>query len=372
MSRRTLLLVAILARYWLTIWPLARRELRGWRKRAEAIPDPDLRRLALLTHREEHMNAEGAAIFATLAPWRRTPTLVRTLVAYQVLFDYLDTITEGPKPSQADARQLHRALTDALEPVGAVADWYALHPVDDDGGYVAALVDACRAGARNLPAFQRISDNAQGAAVRSGEVQALNHDPRDRARSLAAWAAVHADLAGELLWWEFAASASSSLAVHALLGMASSHAATGVQVNSAERAYCVMLGALNTLLESLVDLPKDARSGDHSFAAYYASADHATTRIAMIATDAQRLAHALPRGDRHALILAGMASFYLSAPEAWLPYAGLAAERTLLALGWPTPALVRLLRMRRALQLAQPEPAAQDGARAHQGRACRR
>lgn len=351
MSRRTLLLVAILARYWLTIWPLARRELRGWRKRAEAIPDPDLRHLALLTHREEHMNAEGAAIFATLAPWRRTPVLVRTLVAYQVLFDYLDTLTEGPEPSQADARQLHCALTDALEPAGGVADWYALHPEDDDGGYVAALVSACRVGARKLPAFQQISDTAKSAAVRSGEVQALNHDPQGRARSLAAWAAVHADRAGELLWWEFAASASSSLAVHALLGMASNHGTTGTQASSAERTYCVMLGALNTLLESLVDLPKDARTGDHSFAAYYVGADHATARIAMIATDAQHLARALPRGERHALILAGMASFYLSAPEAWLPHARLAAERTLLALGWPTPALVRLLRLRRAIGL---------------------
>ena len=37
--------------YWLSVYPRARREVRRWRTRAERIPDPALRRLALSTLR---------------------------------------------------------------------------------------------------------------------------------------------------------------------------------------------------------------------------------------------------------------------------------------------------------------------------------
>jgi tetraprenyl-beta-curcumene synthase len=343
------LAAVMLSRYWLTIWPLARRELRCWHRLAEAIPDPDLRRLALLTHREERMNAEGAAIFATLAPWRLTPTLVRLLVAYQTLFDYLDTISEQPPARRADTRRLHRALVDALDPGGACADWYGLHGRREDGGYVGALVDACRSAAAVLPAFPRVQAPALAAAARAGEVQALNHGAGDRPASLARWAARYPELAGGLHWWEFAASASSSLTVHAMLALASQPGTNAAQARRAERGYCVLLGALNTLLESLVDLHRDERSGDHSFAGYYPDAHSAGARLDMIAGSARRAASALPAAERQAVILAGMVSFYLSMPEAWLPRSRAASCRTLAAIGDPAPTLIRLLRLRRAL-----------------------
>ena len=53
----------MLTRYWLTIWPIARHALNRWRLWAATIPDPQLRALALATHHNEHLNAEGAAIF---------------------------------------------------------------------------------------------------------------------------------------------------------------------------------------------------------------------------------------------------------------------------------------------------------------------
>jgi tetraprenyl-beta-curcumene synthase len=340
----------MLARYWLTIWPLARRALHGWQTCAERIPDAELRRLALATHENEHMNAEGAAIFATLAPWRWTPTLVRVLVAYQVLFDYLDTITEQPSPARDDARQLHRALLDALDPDGEPADWYALHRHRDDGGYLSALVLACRAGLARLPAYEQVAPAARRLAQRSGEVQALNHSVTpDRPNYLRRWAVAYPELSSGLRWWEFAASASSSLGVHALLALASDSRTTRRQADHIEHTYCVSLGALNTLLESLVDLPADSLTGDHSFASYYSSPTAAATRLKVIATNARAATLALPKGDRHAIILAGMVGFYLSAPEAWQQHARPASAVTMAAIGPPTTALARLLRLRRAL-----------------------
>lgn len=355
MSSPSLVAAVMLARYWLTIWPLARRELRAWRRCAEAIPDPQLRQLALATHHEEHLNAEGAAIFATLVPWRRTARLVRLLVAYQVLFDYLDTISEQPPAHPHDTRRLHSALIDALDPLTACSDWYGLHPRHDDGGYVAALVATCRASARRLPAFALVKAAVRRAAVRAGEVQAINHGPAsDRAWSLAAWGNHNRSPVNDLRWWELAASASSSLAIHALLALAACNATTADVVGSADGGYCLKLGALNTLLESLVDLERDARTGDHSFARYYADSDDACDRLATIAADARSSTASLPAVKRHVVILAGMVGFYLSTPQAWSPQAHDASSRTLAAIGAPAPQLIRLLRVRRAFAADDP------------------
>jgi tetraprenyl-beta-curcumene synthase len=347
MSPSTPALWSLLARYWLTVWPLARRELRRWHRHAQGIPDAELRQLALLTHEQEHLNAEGAAIFAALAPWRLTAPLVRALVAYQVLFDYLDSVTEEPSSLAADARRLHRALTDAMNPHAPLTDGYLLHVKRDDGGYLAGLVDACRDATARLPAFASVAESASRIAARSGEVQALNHSAQNPQDALMHWAARYSPVADKLNWWEFAASASSSLGVHVLLAMAADRRTTPVRARDVARSYCVQLGALNTLLESLVDLPRDRATGEHSFASYYRDPRHAAARLSGIAADAQQAAASLPGGDRHMVVLAGMVSFYLSTAEAWLPHAEPASRATLTALGDPVPLLVRILRTRR-------------------------
>lgn len=348
----------MLVRYWLTVFPLARRALRRWRAAAASIPDPQLRRMALSTLSEEHLNAEGAALFATLAPWRRTPAVVRAVVAYQVLYDFLDTLTESPpsgrssrgaSPDPADARQLHLALLDALDPRRPLSDWYALRPGAGDGGYLAALVADCRAAVARLPAYDAVAPSALRCARLSREVQALNHDAGPaRPRELSRWALRH-PAADRLRWWECAASSSSSLGVHVLIGLAADRGTTAADARAAERSYCVSFGALNTLLESLVDLPDDLRSGEHSLVSYYAGPAETADRLGLVAAAARADADGLSRSDRHAVILAGMVGFYLSCAEAWLPDARPAADRTLAAVGPPTAALVRVLRVRRAL-----------------------
>lgn len=339
----------MLARYWLTVFPLARRQLRRWSAAADTIPDPELRRLAHATLADEHLNAEGAALFATLAPWRHTPALIRAVVAYQVLYDFLDTITEGHDPDPDDARQLHLALLDALDPARPLSDWYALRPGAGDGGYLASLVRACRSALARLPAYDQVTPSAIRSASLSREVQALNHDADPaRPERLDRWAQRHPARA-RLRWWECAASSSSSLGVHVLIGLAASHETTTEQALAAERAFCVSFGALNTLLESLVDLPDDLRTGEHSLVSYYADPDETADRLHQIASTARADTRQLERGERHAIILAGMVGFYLSCPEAWESHARDASHRTLAAVGPPTAALTRILRLRRAL-----------------------
>ena len=79
--------------YWLEIFPVARRELREWRRRAEASAEPGLRRDALLALEAKSGNAEGLAAFAVLAPRTHRRAVVRAVIAYQTALDYLDSLT---------------------------------------------------------------------------------------------------------------------------------------------------------------------------------------------------------------------------------------------------------------------------------------
>src|SRR5215207_6701849 len=137
-------LARVMARYWLVVFPLVRAELHGWERVASAIPDPELRAQALATLHGERLSAAGAALFAATMPKSPAPELVRALVAYQVICDYLDTLAEQPSTDPiANGAQLHRALVDAVAD-GPRADHYRLHRAQADGGYLASLVDACR------------------------------------------------------------------------------------------------------------------------------------------------------------------------------------------------------------------------------------
>src|SRR6185312_6465001 len=110
-------IAGILAVYWLSVFPTVRRELARWRKLAAAIPDPFVRELALGTLENEEGLAEGAAIFATLVPDRAGRSrLVRLLVAWQVAYDYLDTVGEQLHAEGPDAAKLYAILGVSLNP----------------------------------------------------------------------------------------------------------------------------------------------------------------------------------------------------------------------------------------------------------------
>ncbi len=66
---------------------------------------------------------------------------------------------------------------------------------------------------------------------------------------------------------------------------------------------------------------------------YYDSSQDAATGLARLAVESLRQATALPNGCRHSLVLAGMASHYLSAREATLPEALPATRSVLGAIG---------------------------------------
>jgi tetraprenyl-beta-curcumene synthase len=337
------------ARYWLGVFPLVGRELRHWRERAREIPDPALRRLALLTQSTERGNLEGAAAFAILVPRAHRERVVRALVAFQATYDYIDTLAEQPSADPvANGRQLHLALLTALDPDGDHADYYEHSHQGGDNGYMKNLVDTCRFAFAALPWHAAVAEPALRAAERMATYQSLNHATGVDARgALARWAAGLTPSGTGLRWWETAAGAASSLTVFALVAAAAQPALGADEAAITESAYFPWIGALHVLLDSLVDRSADIEAGHHSLVDHYTSAEEAASRLGSIATHALSATERLPNSIQHTTILAAMSSFYLSAPTTVTPAAFPATQRvleTMGALAMPTMAVLRARR----------------------------
>lgn len=318
-ARELTALLLVAARFWGRVMPTVRAELRAWEQTAAAIPDPQLRALALATLESERLSAAGAALFATTLP-RHEPALVRTLVAYQVICDYLDTLCEQPSADPvANGRTLHRALADAVAPGAVPEAWYRLHATGADGGYLAALVGACRSGCESLPSFPRVRDAARREAARN-EVQGIKDGPPEqREPQLRRWAQAQASPVGDAAWFELAAAGSSPLAVLALLAAAADASTSDASVERLRRCYFPWVEALSTLLDSLADRARDEVTGELSFVAQYSSDAVMTARLRTLALRALAGARELPHAERHVVLIAGMIAMHLSDPSAWLP-----------------------------------------------------
>jgi tetraprenyl-beta-curcumene synthase len=309
-------------RYWFQVFPAARSTQRRLRELATKIPDPLLREDALISHDHKGSNSEGLAALAVLAPRRRRSEIAQSLVAYQLMLDYLDCVSERPVEDPVDAGlELHRAFAVALDPDASHEDYYARAPAAQDGGYLEQLIETCRAPLRELPSYQAVRGPLQHQALLCAESQALNHALRftpveDRLSEWAIRIVAEAGGESEFEWWELvAAAAASSLCVGALLALA---ATPGVGENEARRvesAYFPWASGLNALLDSLVDLDEDPEDGSHL--RRYSSPERAAERLGAIAAGARERVSALPDGALHEAILAAMGALYLAHEEAW-------------------------------------------------------
>jgi tetraprenyl-beta-curcumene synthase len=343
-------IAAALTTYGIAVLPLVRCELRAWERVARDIPDPALRRDALGALSEKALNVEATAVFAILVPSARLVQAVRLMTAYQVMTDYLDTISERTVADPLrNGLHLHRALADALRPGATSTDYYRHHPSDDDGGYLTQLVDTCRERFHALPSATAVRDVAVAAAMRCGAGQSHTHAVAQRGTErIAVWAGSQSPNP-DYTWWEIAAGASSSVAIHALLAATADPATTHADAVRVDRAYFPSIGALTVLMDDLVDRDRDAAACSHNYFDYYASSGAAAERIADILGQAEAAIGALRHRRGHAAILAGVLGFYLSAREADTAYARPIKARLLASSDRHVSPILAAMRLRRGL-----------------------
>jgi tetraprenyl-beta-curcumene synthase len=290
-------------------------ELGRWRELAERIPDAPTRADAMrgLTRKRGH--ADGAALFSIL-PDERSGALLRLLVGYETILDFLDDVSER-HATEANGRELHLALVDAFDLDRPLADYYRHHPWKDDGGYLVALVEACRAACRALPSYDRVREHVVVEAWRA-QVLALNHltDPGARDAALSAWAAEEFPDEHGLDWFELSAAASATLVILALLTLAARAEVSDRDVAATRSAYWPWVSLTAAMLDSHVDRVEDRAAGDHSYVAHYPDEACAARRICYCIRQAVREALRLPDGHRHAVIVGCMVAMYLSKDSA--------------------------------------------------------
>lgn len=313
-TRANAWLVIANARYWRSVAPLARAELREWKLRAHSIADEHERAVALAKLEDEGFNAEVAATLAVFAPKSLRPIVVRTIVAAEVLYDYLDGFFASPSIDVLHEGEALFApfLSAFAEPLCAAAD----EPAGTaPRGYAEELAHTLRGGLAQLPSTDALLPILRAAARRTADGQIHSHAIREHGPApLERWAAGAA--AGSALdWQEFAAGAAASvLAVHALIAAAAHEQASAERAAEIDHAY-LMISAISTMLDSVNDYERDMQTGRPRAIDWYGDADLAA-RISDLARRAIAHAARLPDGPRHCMIAAGVIAYYASPPEA--------------------------------------------------------
>jgi tetraprenyl-beta-curcumene synthase len=347
LARAAAALVLANLRFWTTVAPEVSAQLRRWERRAHAINDPASRALALQKLADERFNSEVAATLATLAPRAYRRRTIEAIVAYEVMYDYLDGLTELPSADPLQrGRDLYEPFVQAVRPPmsSAGSAWQE----QDGDDYVLALAATVREALAALPAAAAIREAGTRAATRCAEAQTRAHAvPQLGVAQLQDWAASET-AASSLGWREFlAGSASSVLVVHALIAAAADPRTTVREAAEIDTVY-LSICALSTMLDSLIDHEQDTQAGQEGYAGYYESNEHLASDLAHAARRATAHSASLRNGAHHVMTLVGVAAYYASAPSASNEFAAPVTQRIsreLQPLMTPTLAVMRTWRL---------------------------
>ena len=218
------------------------------------------------------MNAEGAALFAVLAPVGRRRAATRLLVTFQVMYDYLDALTERPTVDPLrSSRQLHLALLAALGGPAPVDGYFAHHPLWTTAVTSPSWPRAAERSSRRLPGACEAAPHAIRAAIRSAEGQSQSHATAfTTEHDLIGWAERETPIGLDLL---LVGDGRRSRVLPADPCPARQRRRTpNFTATCAARiaaAYWPWITGLNALLDDLIDTAEDAADGTHSYIALY-------------------------------------------------------------------------------------------------------
>jgi len=310
------------------------------------------RELALEKLRDEHFNAEVAATLATLAPRLCRSDAVAAIVALEVLYDYLDGLSEEPPEDPLrDGANIFKVL------LAAVSEDERIEPDPQDGGYTAELAGAIRSALWRLPNWSALAEVAERTVRVCAEAQVRIHAmPQLGVAQAREWASARTPGTG-LGWRELLAGAASSvLAVHALIAAAADPRTTRAEAEGIAAAYLSM-GAAITVLDSLVDHEADLAAGKAGFVTLYEDPASLAGTLAQVVRQGAQQAAALPNGAHHVMTLTGAVAYWTTDPGANGALAAPVARRVrreLWPLIVPTLAVLRAWRAaKRARALAR-------------------
>lgn len=297
----------------LQVRPDVQRYLGKWKQHAESIPDPELRRQALMSIETKTFHCEGGAIYALLAG-PHYHEAIRFIIAYQTISDYLDNLCDrSTSLDPDDFRALHESMPHALTPGISAAPYYRLRKEQNDGGYLPALVGTCQEVLGKLPTYNHIATSLNELADYYCELQIHKHVRADeRVPRLKAWFDSHRNHLPEMRWYEFAACTGSTLGIFCLVAHAFQKNCSSDLIRQIKDAYFPWVQGLHILLDYLVDQEEDRTGGDLNFCSYYPNRDEMTERLIHFYKQANISISRLPNSRFHHMINRGLLGMYLA------------------------------------------------------------
>ncbi|KAF0160289.1 MAG: cytoplasmic protein [Syntrophaceae bacterium] len=297
----------------LKVQPVTHSCLRQWKERAQKIPDPELRRQALASIATKTFHCEGGSLYGLLAR-HHYKDAIKFIVAYQTISDYLDNLCDrSTSQDPKDFRALHESMLHALTPKAPLTAYYRFRREQDDGGYLAALVQACREVLGHLSSYHLGAAALQELASVYIDLQVHKHVRKDeRLPRLQAWFAGHEKGLPQMAWYEFAACAGSTLGIFCIVSQLFNPATTAELIGRIKNAYFPWVQGLHILLDYLIDQEEDRTGSDLNFCSYYEDSEHLSCRLSHFYSQAQASVASLPNAKFHHLITCGLLSIYLA------------------------------------------------------------
>ncbi len=295
------------------VLPAVHRFLDGWKEKAKKIPDPELRRQALMSIGNKTFHCEGGGIYTLMAGAHGHETM-RFIVAYQTISDYLDNLCDrGTSRDPEDFRTLHTALADALAPGAEPGDYYRCRAEKDDGGYLPALVRTCQNVLKDHPAYGRIAPLLRELAGYYRELQVHKHVAAEEVQSrLEAWFAGCRESFPAVQWQEFCAASGSTLGVFSLVSQSWENDLSEDVLRRIKEAYFPWVQGLHILLDYCVDREEDRLAGELNFCDHYRDDAEMAERFIHFFRVSDRALRELPEPGFQGMLLRGVLAVYLS------------------------------------------------------------
>jgi tetraprenyl-beta-curcumene synthase len=333
------------------IFPLVKRELAIWEKYAQQYAGPELSSQALASIRDKKFHCLGGNIYS-LYPGVDAPALVRLITALQTISDYLDNLCDRAGIiDEAAFRQLHLAMTDALDPASQIQDYYQHYPFRKDGGYLEKLVQTCQEEVARLPAYAIVKPYVLKLATLYSHLQIYKHlDPALREEKLRLWIEPQLLDYPQISVWEFAAATGSTLGIFSLCAAAAKPALQEREAQQIFTAYFPWICGLHILQDYLIDQAEDVAGGDLNFTTYYHNEQEMTDRLIYWLHKALEYAYSAPYPHFTATIVHGLPAMYLSDPKAAQPSQKAVTAAILKAASLQTRLLYQLCRLLRRIK----------------------
>lgn len=306
-----------LRRFLVNVVPLARSALQRLEHLAERIPDAQLRAQAQFGLRAKAYHVAGAAILATLLPSGAREHYVEIVAPLEAIYDFLDGLCDRHPLTPPQAfRQLHLALSDALDPSQPLHEYYAYGPPGDDGDYLVSLVRRVRRALSRLGDYDLLMPYFTEAAALYADTQTFKDLPPDeRENACMQWHRREGSRFGDLTWWEFGAAAGSQFQVYGPLYAA--FCSNFEALRATYEAYFPAFSALHVLLDSFIDQQEDRDHGELNWIACYGNFEAFRDRAHELAQRARRAFSRLAMPRAHTFALRIMALFYLTHPKVY-------------------------------------------------------